>query len=402
MNNTIKTIILAIIVYISSAGISYALFVKQPSSAGTSKEQQQMSQGKKQNDYQAVAFDEAKPKTEACPLNGALYSKEQKKWWEGHRPLGVMIENHVEARPQSGLFAADVIYEAVAEGGITRFLAMFYCQDAGIVGPVRSARTHFIAFLSEYGENPLYAHVGGAHCDHETGSGCANGAKADALGQIQKYGWSGYNDLDQFGLSAPTYVRDETRLGRQVATEHTVYGTTTRLWEAAKKRGLTDVDEQGNKWDKQFVQYTFKDDVKATERPQSQNIHVAFWEGYNDFNVDWQYSPKENSYLRNHGNEAHKDRNTSAQLTAKNVVILYMVETKANDGYDNNLHLLYKTTGSGKATVFQNGQRIDGTWSKDDRTDRLKLIGQNGKTIDFVRGTIWFQVVPVGGVVEVK
>ena len=401
MNNTIKTIILAVIVYVSSAGISYALFVQQPPSAGISKEQK-TGQEKKQNDYQAVTFDEAKPKIEACPLNGVLYSKDQKKWWEGHRPLGVMIENHVEARPQSGLFAADVIYEAVAEGGITRFLAMYYCQDAGIVGPVRSARTHYIAFLSEYGENPLYAHVGGAHCDRQTGSGCANGAKADALGQIQKYRWGGYNDLDQFGLSAPTFVRDDTRLGRPVATEHTVYATTTRLWEAATKRGLTDVDEQGNKWDSGFVQYTFKDDAKAKERPQSQNIHVAFWEGYDDFNVDWQYSSKDNLYLRNHGSQPHKDRNTDTQLSAKNIVILYMVESSANDGYDNNLHLLYKTTGSGKAIVFQNGQRIDGSWSKDDRTDRLILSGQNGKSIDFVRGTIWFQIVPVGGVVDVN
>ncbi len=401
MNNTIKVIILAIIVYISSAGISYALFAQQSTSVGTSNKQQ-MGQEKKQNDYQAVDFDEAKPKTEECPLNGVLYSKDQKKWWEGHRPLGVMIENHVEARPQSGLFAADVIYEAVAEGGITRFLAMYYCQDAGIVGPVRSARTHFIAFLSEYGANPLYAHVGGAHCDRQTGSGCANGAKADALGQIQKYNWGGYNDLDQFGLSAPTFVRDDTRLGRDVATEHTVYATTTRLWEAAKKRGLTDVDEDGDKWDEQLVTYKFKDEAKPAERAQSQEVQVGFWKGYNDFNVNWQYSPKENLYLRNHGNEPHKDRNTNMQQAAKNIVILYMVESKANDGYDNNLHLIYKTTGSGKAIVFQNGQRIDGTWSKDDRTDRLKLIGQNGKTIDFVRGIIWFQILPMDGVVEVK
>ena len=96
-----------------------------------------------------TAFDDSLPKTEKCPLTNQLFSKQQREWWEKHRPLGVMIENHEEARPQSGLSSADIVYEAVAEGGITRFLAVFYCQDAGVVGPVRSARTYFIDFISE-------------------------------------------------------------------------------------------------------------------------------------------------------------------------------------------------------------------------------------------------------------
>src|SRR3972149_3172416 len=68
------------------------------------------------------------PKTEECPLNGAYYSQTQRQQWEKRRPLGVMVENSVDARPQSGLSKADVIFEAVAEGGITRFLSVFYCQ----------------------------------------------------------------------------------------------------------------------------------------------------------------------------------------------------------------------------------------------------------------------------------
>ena len=63
-----------------------------------------------------------------------------------------MIENSVDARPQSGLSSADVIYEAVAEGGITRFLTVYYCQDPVEVGPVRSARTYYVDFASEYGD----------------------------------------------------------------------------------------------------------------------------------------------------------------------------------------------------------------------------------------------------------
>src|SRR3990172_4163820 len=67
------------------------------------------------------------PKTEECPINGAFYTELERDIWEGRRPITAIIENHQEARPQSGLSRADVTYEAVAEGGITRFLSVFYC-----------------------------------------------------------------------------------------------------------------------------------------------------------------------------------------------------------------------------------------------------------------------------------
>ncbi len=188
----------------------------------------------KKNDYDAVTFDGNAERTESCPLNGVKYSKKQRQWWEEHRPLGVMIENHQEARPQSGISFADVTYEAVAEGGITRTMNVFYCQDGGIVGPVRSARTYFLDYISEYGDHPLYVHVGGANT-----SGPAN-----ALGQIDDYGWSSYNDINQFSVGFPTFKRDESRLGHEVATEHTMYSTTSKLWAVGKSRGLTDKNKE--------------------------------------------------------------------------------------------------------------------------------------------------------------
>ena len=66
------------------------------------------------------------PKTEECPLNGGMFTTVERDIWQARRPMGVMIENHLDSRPQSGLSRADIIYEAVAEGGITRLLALFY------------------------------------------------------------------------------------------------------------------------------------------------------------------------------------------------------------------------------------------------------------------------------------
>lgn len=385
-------ITLACMAYLISAVISYTVFsakaVSTPSAAPvTTPVGQPANTG---NDYQAKIFDQNQPKTEECPVNGEVYSKEQRQWWEKHRPLGVMIENHQEARPQSGISFADVTYEAVAEGGVTRTLNIYYCQDAGIIGPIRSARTYFLDFISEYGDYPLYAHVGGANTD----------GPADALGQIEDYGWAVYNDLNQFSIGYPTYWRDQNRLGRDVATEHTMYSTTSKLWDFAKKRGLTDINKAGDKWDAGFVKYSFKDDSSLSERPSGQNIHIEFWSN-DKYYVDWQYNKQNNIYLRKNG-EAHIDRNTKKQLNVSNVIILFMTERHANDGYEGNAHLLYGTKGQGKASIFLDGKQIKGTWKKAGRTERTIVYDGSGNEIKFNRGKLWFEILPTDSVVNVQ
>lgn len=340
------------------------------------------------------------PATQVCPINGAKYSKQQESWWEDHRPLGVMIENHTEARPQSGLSYADVVYEALAEGGITRFLAIYECQDAGTIGPVRSARVYFLNYISEYGEYPLYAHVGGANCNAATGDGCANGAKADALGFIDKWGWKFYNDLDQMGFDDLTYKRIQGKLttadGGPVATEHTMYTTTQGIWDYAKeKRDIAYEDADGNAWDEDFVMWKFADDPKESARPKSQTIAYDFGSGP-DFAVKWTYDPITNTYIRSNGGEKHIDLETKKALAFKNVVVLFMDVSPANDGYTGGTHLLYDNIGSGEALVFQNGKEIEATWTKADRASRLKLEDEDGNEITFTRGPIWFSLLETG------
>lgn len=375
-------------VYLISTGISYTLFAQSGVSGG-SETQTPTLIGKTENDYEALEFDPNAAKTEECPLNGVKYSKEQREWWEKHRPLGIMIENHQEARPQSGLNFADVVYEAVAEGGITRFLTVFYCQDAGIVGPIRSARVYFLDYISEYGTYPLYTHVGGANTP----------GPANAIGQISDMDWVGYNDINQFSVGFPTFKRDESRLGRAVATEHTMYSTTTKLWDVGAKRKLTNVDAEGEKWDATFKPYTFKDDKSGSG---AQQIHIEHWEQYDTYAVDWVYSAKDNMYVRKNGGEVHKDRNTDKQISAKTIVALLMQESNANDGYENNLHLLYRTKGKGTAQIFMDGKQIKGTWEKDSRDDRTIVYDNTGEEVVFNRGKIWFHVLPLEGVVNVE
>lgn len=380
----IKLIVIFCVTYLLTTAATYLFFSRATA-------QQVVSERPTTKNGGNTAFDDTLPKTEECPINGIKYSKKQKEWWEKHRPLTVMIENHEDSRPQSGLLSADVIYEAVAEGGITRFLAVYYCQDANPIGPVRSARTYFIDFASEYGESPLYAHVGGANAP----------GPADALSQLTDYEWTGYNDLNQFSIGFPTFWRDYDRLGHTTDTEHTMYSTTSKLWDFAKKsRGLSNIDKKGDLWDEKFVKYSFRDGESSSA--VSQTIHLEFWKSYKNYFVDWTYDPKTDSYKRNNGAVTHIDNNTKKQLTTRNIVVLFMQESNAFDGYENNAHLLYKTKGTGKARLFMNGKDIQATWRKDSRTARTLLFESNGTPIQFSRGTIWFEILPTTGVIELK
>jgi hypothetical protein len=370
--------------YLVSAGLSWAFFSRPTETTPIISPVSQPTPGKS-----GISLN--LPKTEECPLTGEKFSLPERQIWEKRRPLTVMIENHAEARPQSGLSRADVVYEAVAEGGITRFLAVFYCKASAEevqVGPVRSARTYFMDFASEYGDFPLYAHVGGANTP----------GPANALGQIADYGWVAKgNDLNQFSIGFPVFWRDYERLDHPVATEHTMYSTTEKLWQIAKERGLTNIDSEGTKWNKNFVAWKFKED-----EPSGQEISptLSFWSGYKGYDVLWQYDKEKNSYKRVNGDQPHQDLNNGEQLKAKTVVLAFMRESRANDGYLGNLHLLYKDKGSGEALIFQDGTVVKGTWSKEDRQSRMIFEDKGGNEIEFDAGPIWIEILPTGAAVN--
>lgn len=372
MNQKIA-IVVGVVLYIVSAIGSYAFF----------------SQGASGGDYtpptdQAAATSEDGPKTEACPLNGKLYTKAQREKWEGRRPLGIMVENHLDSRPQSGINSADIVYEIVAEGGITRFLTIFYCDNPEIVGPVRSARIYFIRLIQGYGNHPLYAHVGGANTP----------GPADALGELRELGWAGYNNLNQFSVPFPNYWKDDDRLP-DVATEHTMYTNTVRLWDyAAENFELTNVDEDGVPWDEDFTYWALKDE--PGESGDVTTIQFAHWGQFaGDYSIQWDYDPEQQTYLRTNGGSPHLDKNTEEQIQAANVLIAYSDESPANDGYEGGTHLLYDLTSGGDALIFQEGNAIEGSWEKPEFESRMIFYDADGNEIEIVPGKVWVHVLPL-------
>ena len=380
----------ALSLYLVSTGVSFFAFSKLGlSQGGRAMAPVEVEEGRAQIDLDA-------PKTETCPLNARLFTKAERQIWEARRPLSVMVENHLDSRPQSGLSNADVVYEAIAEGGITRFMAVFYCGASAenlIVGPVRSARIYYLDFASEYGDWPLYVHIGGANNANDQGN---THHKVQAVEEISALGWTLYNDVDGMSVSYPTIYRDTDRL-EGVLWEHTAYAKTDELWKVAAKRGLNAVNDEGDKWDEDFVSWQFKEEAETEERGSVGPIKFSFWDNQPDYQVSWQYNAQNNSYLRSTGNQPHKDLNNDQQLEAKNVVIQF---AKEEGPLDPKKHLFYQTQGTGQALVFLDGEVIKATWKKKERESRTIFFDLKGNEIEFNPGQIWIEIVPKGNEID--
>ncbi|OGM54329.1 hypothetical protein A3F62_01070 [Candidatus Woesebacteria bacterium RIFCSPHIGHO2_12_FULL_44_11] len=387
------TILSFIGLYLFSAGTSWAIFSFVTQAPGVSVETPSELQAARSK----INLD--LPRTQECPINGGMFTKIEENIWQKRRPVAAMVENHADSRPPSGLSRADVIYEAVAEGGITRFLTIFYCGAAADdvkIAPVRSARIYFVDWAAEYGDFPIFMHVGGANDFSGFGDTTKN---ARALETLETLGWRvpRGNDFDTtYDSGFPVFWRNYERLGREVATEHTMMASLDAAYEQAGKRGFGDKYE-GKAWDKNFVSWNFVDE-KPMASPAADKISFGFWEDYGDYEVEWRYDKASNSYLRFNGGKAHTDLEyDNVQLSAKNVVVMFVKETGPGD---RNKHMLYTTTGEGKALIFANGDVIEGTWEKTSREARTKFSDTSGKEVSFVRGVIWIEAVPAGNDVD--
>lgn len=393
-----KTLMALLVLYIVSAGGAFAAFSVSgfgiPSRSVVIVPEDTTTTGDESGETALTSLlniNPSEPKDQACPLNGQMYTQTERSAWEKHRPLAVMIENTPDARPQSGMGSADVVYEAVAEGGVTRFLGLFYCGVQAFdttLAPIRSARIYFMQLAAGY-NRPLYVHVGGANVPGPT----------DALGILTEWGWTGANDLNQFSIGYPTFVRDYNRVpGKEIATEHTMVTSTEKLWAIGEKRGWTNTSPDikgkngkvtaGTEWKDDFTPWTFEDGAAASA-PTASKISYDFWSGYSDYAVEWTYDAASNSYARKHGGEAHVDMNTDQQVKAKNVVVLLATE---KGPINEKKHMIYEVIGTGDALIFKNGEVIKATWTKKDKDSQV-VFSEKGKPVSFNRGMIWVSVV---------
>jgi hypothetical protein len=301
----------------------------------------------------------AKPNTVASPLSGMQVSPDLAK-----RPVtGVMIENSPDARPQSGLQDAGVVYEAIAEAGITRFLALFQDTRPSYIGPVRSLRPYYIDFGWPY--QASIAHVGGS---------------PDALSQIRS---GSYRDLDQF-FNAGAYSRISSR-----AAPHNVYTDFNRLDQLNQSKGYNSSS---------FTPWLRKDDKPAATPTNAHiDVHISSPLYYSHYD----YDKATNTYNRSEGGKPHvqvtSSSDRSGTLIHPKVVIAAQMSYSVIDGAG---HSSYGATGSGPIRVFQDGGVVSGTWSKANRSDMFHFKDDNGQPVALDTGQTW--VVAVSSLAEVS
>lgn len=275
------------------------------------------------------------------------------------RPVtAVMIENSPDARPQSGLKDAGVVFEAVAEGGVTRFVALFQDTQPDYVGPIRSARPYYIEWI--LGFDAPYAHVGGS---------------PDALAAIKNLG---VKDLDQFA-NGSSYKRVTNRYA-----PHNVYTSIAALNDLEHSKGWDHSNYDG------FVRKP-KDTPSAA--PTHKQINVVLSGFY--YNAHWDYEQASNSYVRSEAGKPHTDERSGQPIKAKEVVVMVMNKGTMPDGY----HSTYQTVGSGKVYVFQDGASYEGTWSKSDVKKQIEFKDAAGKPLALNPGETW--VTAVGNATDV-
>ena len=278
--------------------------------------------------------------------------------------VAVVVENHPGARPQSGLDKASIVYETIAEGGITRFLAFYQENEAAEIGPVRSARTYFVDWALEY--DALFAHVGG---------------NVDALDEI---GPLGVQDINQF-FNANYFWRDNSRYA-----PHNVYTTTDKLRAAGAGKYPATSD---------FKDLDFKSDAPLAERPQTASLTVHF-SGY-EYDPTYTYDRNTNTWLRSLAGAPFKDKVTGAQIAPKNVAVEFTSFSYGFTRYnESTTHI--GTVGSGRALFYIDGQQVEGTWEKADRKSQTVFKDLAGNEIKFDPGQTWIEVIPDGNTVDFR
>lgn len=313
-----------------------------------------------------VLTDPSAPRTKSSPINGVLLTDEEYADLTKRLPVAVMINNHVAARPQSSHGRADLVFEAVAESGITRYMAVYWSTDINKVGPIRSARQYYLEWLSPF--DAIYLHDGYASS--------LTDPRVDAGGNMYIYDTK----------SLATYGAWRENDGVRVAP-HNEYTSPMKAWDRAEDLEWGGIPTTLTAW-------KFKKDLPMEQRGDITEASVVFDSRLNNgglYDVEWEYDISTNSYLRRIGGKVDIDQETATQVAAKVVIIQ---QVKMTPTYNEKAHNVIETIGEGEAYILQDGQKITAKWKKNSRVTRTQYFLADGKEVEFNRGLIWVMAVP--------
>ncbi|MGZ8631081.1 MAG: DUF3048 domain-containing protein [Actinomycetota bacterium] len=298
---------------------------------------------------------------EPCPLTGETLQGDKR---PPARPaLAVKVENTPDAQPLVGLNDADIVYEEVVEGGITRFVAVYHCGGATRVGPVRSARTTDPKILQQFNDQPILAFSGGA---------------PKVVNIVKQAGLLAMTE----GAPAGAFTRDDARV-----MPHNLFTNTSKLWAAGKKR------DEGRGQDAPRPAFSYGDEVQKPSKKVA-SATVVFSSTASTSTAEWRW--QQGRWVR-WLDGAPMALEGGEPIVTDNVVI-QQVETAESDitdvtGYPSpEVELI----GKGKAWVLRDGRLIVGTWERDSEGDVTVFRTKKGDEIQLSPGTAFVELAPTG------
>lgn len=297
------------------------------------------------------------------------------------------------ARPQVGLNEAGVVFEAIAEAGITRFAAVYQNPTSSVIGPIRSLRLYYFDWDVPF--NCTIVHAGGS-------SEAISAARSYGrdLSESRTYEWrinSGYWAPNNLFTSSELLAKFSVDSG---------YGSSNPKTFTRLKPSEAEAESAANI----AAAKALTEDEKTSENhrevvPLIDKISVRFG-GSSTYNVLYQYSPETNTYLRSYASGADhitytcpegasvsapkRDCGDPEQVAPSVVAVMMVDQWLDSDRY----HLRTQTIGSGVAYIFQNGTAIEGTWNKASREDQIIFRNKDGQEISFAPGQLWISAVP--------
>ena len=290
------------------------------------------------------------------PLNGMLVDPKMLR----HRIAAVMIDNYpIDARPQSGLHDAEIVYEVEAEGGITRYLALYLAPTPAKIGPVRSARTYFVDLTRPY--NALFAHAG---------------ENDDVWEPLKLLRADGFADMEQIVGTPEAFWRDETR-----DMPHNLYTSVAKLRAAAPNHGWPDTA---------YGRPEFAFDYLA--QPKTDAATVTFW---NHYEVDYRRSGS--TFERSISGEVQHDLDDPRPYQVSDIVAIW-IPAQVLDALGDLAMTVY---GDYPAYVVRPDRTQSARWIATGPDTPPQLIDDTGDPLPLARGQIYIEVLPQGGSVTV-
>lgn len=288
------------------------------------------------------------------------------------RPIAVMINNISDARKvQSGLSKAYMVYELNAEGGITRYLALFKdIDELKQIGSVRSSRHYYLDYVLE--NDAIYVHWGWSPQAQED-------IKALKINNI-----NGIYDSAYFYRSNPL----------NLATEHTGFTTMEKIQKAIEKKGYRKTTDKGLLLKYSAEEINLEDYGTVTSATK---VEIDFSKTIKN---TYKYNEENKVYTKYVNSKLITDYNTGEELNIKNV-IAYKVPYTSIKGDDKGRQLV-ENIGEGKGYLFTEGKAIEIKWKKEKRASKTKYYYENGEELIVNDGQTFIQIVPTSGSISME